>query len=578
MDGIKLIPYGMTNFESIIRDNYYYVDKTRYLAEMERTARFFFFVRPRRFGKTLFLNMMELYYDVLRKDAFEELFGGLYVGRHPTEYRNQYFVLKLNFSGVSANPDTMEAMFNEYCASVIRAFIVKYACFLPDTLKDEVEAASDASGKLGTLCRNMALLGLKMYLILDEYDNFANNVLASYGSAEYTRLTHGDGFLREFLKTVKDHTDRVIERMYITGVSPVTMDDLTSGFNIADNYSTDRRFNGMIGFSEAEVRQLLGYYESQGRLRHSIDDLLEVIRPWYDNYCFSRAALQDPSMYNSDMVLYFVNRYLGGQYPLENMIDSNCRTDYNKLRHLIQVDRKFGVNASVIQEIINTGGTFGVINTAFSVRDMVKTDNFKSLLFYYGMLSVQGSRGPMARLAIPNHVVQEQLYGYLADALRGAGQVDLNVDELNQLMFALAYEGDWQPYFTYIARQLAEQSAIREFMEGEAHVKGFILAYMGMNRYYMVLPEYEMNKGYSDFYMRPNFAQLPDIPFSYVVEVKYCERASKEDVMDKLVEEARKQLDRYAQCAKVQSTMGNTRLIKLAVVFRGWELARFVAV
>lgn len=547
MEETKLIPYGMTDFARIIRDNYYYVDKTRYLAEMEQAASFFFFVRPRRFGKSLFINMMEHYYDVFQKEAFDELFGKLYVGTHPTPHRNKYLVLKLNFSGISASPDEMQHSFEVYTARMLDAFAEKYAAFFADDFVNLVHHTSKVSGKLDLLCTTMSRLGLRMYLILDEYDNFANNVLASYGTSHYTRLTHGDGFLREFLKKVKDYTDRVIERMYITGVSPVTMDDLTSGFNIADNYSTDPRFNNMIGFSETEVRTLLAYYERQGKLNESVDRLVEIIKPWYDNYCFSCEALCEALMYNSDMVLYFVNRYIGTGRPPQNMIDANCRTDYNKLRHLIQVDRTFGVNASVIQEIINTGGTHGLINPAFSVKDMVKTDNFKSLLFYYGMLTIDHVEMGDTFLAIPNQVVREQLYGYLVEAYRNAGQMDLNVDELNQLMKRLAYKGEWKPYFAYIADQLEKQSAVREFMEGEAHVKGFILAYMGMNRYYMVLPEYEMNKGYSDFYMQPNLVQLPDMPFSYVVEVKYCQRGSKEEVVDKLVEEASWQLHRYAQ-------------------------------
>lgn len=574
----KLIPYGMTDFTRIIRENYYYVDKTRYISEMERVASFFFFVRPRRFGKSLYLNMLEDYYDCYRKEAFEELFGQLYIGQHPTPNRNKYLVLHMDFSGISANPATMQVMFDEYSGSVLNAFVQKYAALLPNSLLADVQEATTAVNKLGVVCLTLQRLNLKMYLVLDEYDNFANNILASYGTTRYRALTHGDGFLREFLKTVKIYTGSVIERMYITGVSPVTMDDLTSGFNIADNYSTDARFNGMIGFSEAEVRTLLTYYQQQGKLAHTIDELVGMMKPWYDNYCFSSRSLQEPSMYNSDMVLYFVNRYLGDQLAPDQMIDSNCRTDYNKLRHLIQVDRKFGINASVIQEIITTGSTYGIINPAFSVEDMVKPDNFKSLLFYYGMLTIKGARGPRMQLSIPNQVVREQLYDYLAEAYRNTEQMDLNVDELNDLMYGMAYEGEWESYFRYIAAQLKAQSAIREFMEGEAHVKGFILAYMGMNPYYMVQPEYEMNKGYSDFYMQPNLPQLPDMPYSYVVEVKYCARDSKDDLLDELLAEAAAQLDKYARCEKIRQTKGHTELRKLAVVFRGWSLEKFVRV
>lgn len=578
IEDMKLIPYGMTDFASIIRNNYYYIDKTAYLSEMERTASFFFFVRPRRFGKSLFLNMLEYYYDCLAKDDFEELFGGLYVGSHPTDLRNSYLVLKMSFAGISGNPEKMEDDFENYGCLILDGFARKYRSLFSDGFVEAVADCKTVKAKLVFICISMKEQDLKMYLILDEYDNFANNVLSSYGDSRYHALTHGDGFLRDFLKIVKDHTDKVIERMYITGVSPVTMDDLTSGFNIASNQSTNPVFNGMIGFTEIEVRGILEYYIQQGRITHSADQLIEIMKPWYDNYCFSKDCLEGAPMYNSDMVLYFINSYLSRKNPPEQMLDSNVRTDYNKLRHLIKVDKSFGKNASVIQEIITQGGTFGMIKDSFPAVEIAKTDNFKSLLFYYGMLTVSGSKGPMLQFSIPNQVVREQLYGYLADAYRSAGHLDLDVDELNQLMYGMAYLLEWENYFRYIADQLKAQSSIREFMEGEAHVKGFLLSYMGLNSYYMTFPEYEMNKGFSDFYMQPNLAQLPDMPYSYAIEVKYCHRDAGDAEMEKLLEDARGQLTRYAECPKVQAGKGTTEVIKIALVFRGWDLVRFVRI
>lgn len=575
---MKLIPYGVTDFASIIRNNYYYIDKTDYIAALERTARFFFFVRPRRFGKSLFLNMLEYYYDCLAKDNFDELFGGLYVGSHPTAIRNSYLVLKMSFSGITANPEKMENDFEHYGCLILDGFARKYRSLFSDGFVEAVAGCKAVKAKLVFICISMQEQNLKMYLILDEYDNFANNVLSSYGDSRYHALTHGDGFQRDFLKVVKDHTDKVIERMYITGVSPVTMDDLTSGFNIASNQSTNPVFNGMIGFTEVEVRGILGYYIEQGRITHSADELIEMMKPWYDNYCFSENCLDEPPMYNSDMVLYFVNSYLSRKMPPRNMLDSNVRTDYNKLRHLIKVDKSFGKNASVIQEIITLGGTFGVIKDSFPAVEIAKTDNFKSLLFYYGMLTFDHIEMGDLFLGIPNQVVREQLYGYLADVYKDVASLELDVSDLNQLMKRMAYLLEWENYFQYIADQLKAQSSIREFMEGEAHVKGFLLSYMGMNNYYMTFPEYEMNKGFSDFYMQPNLAQLPDMPYSYAIEVKYCHRDASDAENEKLLKDARMQLTRYAECPKVQTGKGTTEVIKIALVFRGWDLEKFIRV
>ena len=572
---IKKIPYGMTDFERIILENYYYVDKTQYIAKVEKVTSFFFFVRPRRFGKSLFLNMLGLYYDINQKDKFEKIFGNLYIGKHPTPDRNKYLVLTLNFSSVAANMDRLEETFNTYCKIVMDGFAERNAHLLGKEAAEKLHELKTGDALLGSLCQSAQNKGLKIYLILDEYDNFANNILVDYGNERYRSITHGSGFFRSFLKVVKDYSSSVIERIFLTGVSPVTMDDLTSGFNIADNYSSSPIFNNMMGFNEQEVRTLIDYYKSYRELPHTTDELITIMKPWYDNYCFAMKALKEPSMYNSDMVLYFMNHYMLNEDIPDNMLDANIRTDYNKLRHLILIDKNFGKNASIIQEIITQGETVGRIKESFPAVEIAQTDNFKSLLFYYGMLTIAGTRGPMLQLTIPNQVVREQLYGYLADAYRTAGHMDLDVDELNQLMYGMAYSREWESYFQYIATRLKEQSSIREFMEDEAHVKGFLLSYMGMNSYYITMPEYEMNKGFSDFYLIPNLPQLPDMPYSYAIEVKYCPRDAKDAEVEKLLEDAGMQLAQYVACPKVQEKKGTTEIIAIALVFRGWDLVKF---
>lgn len=578
MENVKKIPYGMTNFTAIIRDHYYYVDKTRYIREIENVARFFFIVRPRRFGKSLFLNMLSKYYDRYEVENFEELFGGLDIGSHPTENRNKYLVMKLNFSSISADPERMLSSFTDYCSVEFIGFVEKYKELIGQDLLDELRTSRtimSASGMLNRICVAAQQRGLQLYLILDEYDNFANNILVNCGNGVYRDLTHGSGFLREFLKVVKVHTESVIDRIYITGVSPVTMDDLTSGFNIADNYSTDSRFNNMIGFNEEEVRDMLGYYHGQGKLSHPIDELVQMMKPWYDNYCFAAELIKEPSMYNADMVLYFVNRYLGNQRPPKQMIDTNCRTDYNKLRHLLRVDKSFGSNASIIQEIVTKGSTVGAIAASFPAENIVKPENFKSLLYYYGMLSISKSQGTKTLLSIPNQVVREQLYNYLIEIYNDTAELGLDMGKLDELMYFMAYEGNWEDYFRFISSELDGHSSIREFIEGEAHVKGFMLAYMGMNSYYITRPEYESNKGFADFFMQPNLLLLPDMKYSYAIEIKYCKRGSTETEVEQLKAEARKQLHQYASSAWIQHDKGTTELIAIALVFRGWKLESF---
>ena len=568
----KLIPYGMTDFPAIIRNNYYYVDKTEYIRQIEQTARFFFFVRPRRFGKSLFLNMLECYYDCKTEKQFDELFGNLYVGKHPTPDRNKYLVLKMSFSSIVSDPEKMEASFNSNCDMIFTDFCLKYADLLPPDTLEMVQQKEVASEKLTVVCLSLRRQGLKMYLILDEYDNFANNVLVNYGNTRYRSLTHGDGFLRNFLKTVKDYTDRVVERMYITGVSPVTMDDLTSGFNIGTNYSLSPKFNEMIGFTEEEVRHMLTYYSTTSHFNHTVDELLDIMQPWYDNYCFAQGRYGETTMYNSNMVLYFIKNYLDndGKAP-QNMIESNIRVDYEKLRMLIRKDKEFAHDASIIQTLVSQGYITGDLKESFPAVNITTPDNFVSLLYYFGMLTISGTYEGKTKLTIPNQVVREQLYAYL---LSTYDEADLNFSsyEKNELSSSLAYRGDWQTYFGYIADCLKRYASQRDKQKGEFFVHGFTLAMTAQNRFYRPISEQDTQAGYVDIFLCPLLEIYSDMKHSYIVELKYAKYKDSKSRVEELRQEAITQANRYADTETVRNAIGTTMLHKIVVVYKGMDM------
>ena len=575
---MKALPYGISDFPRIMREDYYYVDKTRYIEMLERQPPYLFLIRPRRFGKSLFLAMLEAYYSIDYADRFEELFGELHIGRHPTRRHNSYMVLRFNFSEVSSKLETVERSFSEYCCMVMKNFILKYEHLLgsgvwkivnPDETNPEQMLAALKEYVSRTDCP-------RIYLLIDEYDNFTNTILSSYGQERYREKTHGDGLIRGFFNNVKASTSNAgaaVERLFITGVSPITMDDVTSGFNIGTNISMLPQFNNIIGFSEGEVREMIAYYKDEGSLPEdvTVDGLVKIMKPWYDNYCFSSRKLEE-RMFNSDMTLYFLNSYLQQQLPPEMMVDNNIRTDYNKLRHLVQIDKTFGANASVIQQIVAEGSTTAHIATSFPAEKMTDTENFKSLLFYFGMLSIQGTDFGSAILGIPNLTVREQLYTYLVEAYREAKMFDLDLSSFSGLVKEMALRGEWEPVFRFFAQELKRQSAIREFIEGEAHVKGFLLAYLGLTQGYVILPEHESSKGYADFYMMPDLLHQPDIAYSYIVEVKYAKRDASDAEIASLKKEAADQLRSYAADERVLGTKGHTRLGLITLVFKGWEL------
>ena len=575
---MKKLPYGISDFPRLISEDYYYVDKTRYIELLENQPNYLFLLRPRRFGKSLFLAMLETYYSVDYADRFEELFGELYVGKHPTKAHNKYLVLRFNFSEISSNPDEVERSFKAYCNAIIIRFIKKYEHLLGKEIWEELDGEEEVPGLLlGKIARYISDKNCPhIYLLIDEYDNFTNTLLSTYGTERYRKTTHGEGFIREFFNIIKAATtgpDAAIDRLFITGVSPVTMDDVTSGFNIGMNISMNPEFNSIIGFSTEEVRWMIGYYKSEGALPEAVavDDLLEEMRPWYDNYCFSE-EMSDEHMFNSDMTLYFLNAYMQRHKPPKMMVDTNIRTDYNKLRHLVQIDKRLGANTSVIQQLVAEGQVTANIALSFPAERMVDTDNFKSLLFYFGMLSIQGTDFGDTILGIPNLTVREQLYTYLVEAYRNASMFDLDMTHLSSLVKGMALHGDWQPVFRYFADELERQSAVREFIEGEAHVKGFLLAYLGLTKGYIILPEHESSKGYADFYMMPDLIRQPEIAYSYIVEVKYARRDATDAEISALKAQAAEQLHRYAADEKVQKSKGNTQLRLLILVFRGWEL------
>ena len=572
----KLLPYGMTDIKRIIQENYYYVDKSPFISTLENTSSFVFLIRPRRFGKSLFLALLEAYYDVARKHEFDSIFGNLWIHKNQTPNRNKYLVLRLNFSTLDNRLEHIEQSFHTRLGFCFGSFADKYAAYYPANFKEQMMALPMLSDKLFFLFEETAKTENKLYLFIDEYDNFSNTILAEYGNTTYKNLTHGTGFFRNFFNVLKGGTtgvDSALERLFITGVSPVTMDDVTSGFNIGLNISTISTFNSIIGFTEEEVRSFFEYYKSEGLLKHEPQEMIDLIKPWYDNYCFAEESIGTTTMYNSDMLLFFMAKYIPNSKPPKELIDPNVRTDYNKLRHLIRIDSTIENNAKVIQTIVNEGSIVAKLMDSFPAEDIAQYNHFISLLYYYGMLTIKGIKRGAINFAIPNHVVREQYFGYLIRTYENAYDFRLNTDTLFQLLQGMAYDGEIEPYFAYIADCLAKQSRIREFIEGEAHVKGFLLAYMGFTSAFMMYPEYESGKGYTDFYMAPRYQAYPDMPFSFAIEVKYLKRDENREVrLPQVINEATEQLNRYVLGEEIQALKGPTIIRKIVVVFQGWEL------
>lgn len=569
----KLLPYGMMNFADIRLDNYYYVDKTSFIPVIEQSDRFFFFIRPRRFGKSLTLNMLQHYYDVRTRDKFDALFGDLYIGKHPTRDRNSYLVLYLNFSGISGELHNYRQGLDAHCNTSFDYFCDIYAEYLPKGIKEVLNEKAGAVEQLDYLYHQCELAGQQIYLFIDEYDHFTNAILSDAESIHrYTEETHKEGYLRAFFNRVKAGTYSSIKRCFITGVSPVTMDDLTSGFNIGTNYSLTPKFNAMMGFTEDEVREMLTYYSTKAPFHHTVDELIELMKPWYDNYCFAQECYDQPTLYNSNMVLYFVKNYIdnNGKAP-RNMIESNIRIDYEKLRMLIRKDKEFAHDASIIQTLVSQGYITGELKDGFPAANIVDSDNFVSLLYYFGMLTVSGTYKGKTKLIIPNQVVREQLYTYLLNTYNEA-DLSFNNHEKDELSSALAYDGAWQSYFDYIADCLKRYASQRDKQKGESFVHGFTLAMTAQNRFYRPISEADTQSGYVDIFLSPMLEIYPDMSHSYIIELKYARYKDPESRVEELRAEAIAQTSRYADTDRVKNAIGTTQLHKIVVVYKGMEM------
>ena len=569
----KLLPYGMMNFADIRLDNYYYVDKTSFIPVIEQSDRFFFFIRPRRFGKSLTLNMLQHYYDVRTRDKFDALFGDLYIGKHPTRDRNSYLVLYLNFSGISGELHNYRQGLDAHCNTSFDYFCDIYAEYLPKGIKEVLNEKAGAVEQLDYLYHQCELAGQQIYLFIDEYDHFTNAILSDAESIHrYTEETHKEGYLRAFFNRVKAGTYSSIKRCFITGVSPVTMDDLTSGFNIGTNYSLTPKFNAMMGFTEDEVREMLTYYSTKAPFHHTADEWIELMKPWYDNYCFAQECYDQPTLYNSNMVLYFVKNYIdnNGKAP-RNMIESNIRIDYEKLRMLIRKDKEFAHDASIIQTLVSQGYITGELKDGFPAANIVDSDNFVSLLYYFGMLTVSGTYKGKTKLIIPNQVVREQLYTYLLNTYNEA-DLSFNNHEKDELSSALAYDGAWQSYFDYIADCLKRYASQRDKQKGESFVHGFTLAMTAQNRFYRPISEADTQSGYVDIFLSPMLEIYPDMSHSYIIELKYARYKDPESRVEELRAEAIAQTNRYADTDRVKNAIGTTQLHKIVVVYKGMEM------
>ena len=600
------IPYGMADFRAIREEGYLYVDKTRFIRDMEND-RHVFLLRPRRFGKSCWVSILQHYYDRTRKDNFEALFAGTDIGREPTANRSRYAVLRLNFSAFSKELATLQENFEEYCDTRLHGMLKDNADVFPEEAARRILSRRNTGARLNALFLHAEQLGVRLFLLIDEYDNFANIILAGEGLAAYNAITHGSGWFRDFFATLKEGTESGnLERLFITGVSPVTMDDVTSGFNIGTNISFRAKYNDIVGFTEAEVRSLVEMYRELGVFDEEADAAMAVMREWYNGYRFAKGATED--MYNTNMVLYYLDRSIPNDEGPEDLVDANVRIDYGKLRHLVLVNRDatlaaeraaadpprrisnrdellnaetIGLNGNfdVLREVMAVGLVDGELQPSFPMDQLGQRENFLTLLHCFGLLSIREVADGRTRLGVPNQTVRRLMYGYLRDAYRDVGVFSVDLLRFADLTWAMARDGAWRPAVDFLAEALVRQTSVRDYVQGERALQSFFAAYLGAASCFVFHTEQELAKGYADMVLTPLTVQYPTLRHGFVIELKYLKRGDDgEASAQSALDAAKEQLRGYLRDERLTRQHPTVRFAGIALVFRGWELVGAEAV
>ena len=538
---IKKLPYGISNYQELVEDNYYYVDKTMYIEMLENIVdKRIIFLRPRKFGKTLFTSTLENYYDILKKDKFEVLYKDTYIGKNPTKLKNSYHILRFNFSGIdTSDEETTMRGFKSKTISSIRYFIQKY------NLDFYINENEDAENVLDNLIKAFSIqkANEKIYVIIDEYDHFANELLG-FNTDQFKSLVSKNGKVRKWYEVLKEGTETVIDRIFITGVAPITLDSLTSGFNIGSDITRDEEFNEMLGFTEQELIKLV---DEQNISKEKQLELLPIMKENYDGYKFSVHGKE--KIYNSNMCLYFLKDYVRlGRIP-ENLVDVNIASDYSKIGKMLDLC-KGEKREEIIEKTVSGEGILSEITQKFNPAMEFTDTDLVSMLYYLGYLTIEGIEVGFPKLKVPNKVMREIYAEYF---LKTLGQEFNNgiIDSYSEITKELALEGKIDKIIEILQKYLKNLSN-RDYQRFDEKYIKLIFYCISMNlKIYNVKSELEVQREYPDILLVPR-----DRAKGYnavMIEFKYLKKVEESKLKEKQ-KEAKEQILKYSNYDEIKDT------------------------
>ena len=538
------LPYGLSDFKRIIEEKYYYIDKTNFIEKIENSSDFLFFLRPRRFGKSLTISMLYYYYDIYFKDEFNSIFKDTYILNNPTPLKSSFYILRFDFSAVDTTD--YENSFRTHLDIRIDSFCDKYNIPIIDT--------KNPINRLEVLFIYCSKYNLPIYILIDEYDNFVTKLLINDLNAYKNIVTSKNAIYKEFFTMLKVGTSGAVKKIFMTGVSPLAIYDVTSGNNISKNISLEENFNDMVGVTKDELLDMIKFYH----LEDKKDEIISRCNEWYNSYRFNEDI--EYTIYNSDMILYYFDSMIRTDKEPRDLIDTNVRTDYSKLKFLVYSNKKLNGNFKMLNQLILGEDVFvDKIKDNFSAFELANEENFKSFIYSLGFITMKKELFRL-KLTIPNQTLKKLLSEFIDYAYEDFDDYTMKIGTLNDHLAQLAINKDLK-VFHYIAEVIKESTSIRDYIDGENFVKAYLMAYLNLNNFYELKSEVESNKGYIDILLDPI---QEEVPYGVIIELKYIKRSEfNKNILQKEIKQAKKQLSQY--------DMGS-RYIKIALVFNGWEL------
>ncbi len=559
------IPYGKSDYRTLMEENYFYQDRTMYIQTLENWGpTYLLYLRPRRFGKSLWLSTLRYYYGLQHREAFDMLFGKTFIGQNPTASANTYMVLNFDFSSI--NTSTEKGVRDGFLSNVLKGvevFLSTYSSFFTKEQTKSILQQTEANEAIKLLFNAYLVnqINHKIYILIDEYDHFANELI-SFNFNYFLDIVIKNGYVRKYYEALKIATGQgIVANIFMTGVSPITVDSLTSGFNIAKNISLSTTFHQMVGFDEKEVGGILAGVEMPVE---DIPSALTDMRLWYNGYLFNPDL--DKKVYNPNMVLYFADEYAEQRkYPRE-MLDVNIASDYSKIQKMFNIQGKAEQHLSILTELLETGEVTATLTAQYSFERGFTKDDLVSLLFFMGFLTIKSESLGRYTFVFPNYVIKKLCADYFLHTILQRNNLPIDNGPVNEAIINMATTGDPTAFFEQVKLILKHFSPRDAAHFNENTLKAIIVSLLHQQSFYYIHSEYETDWAYMDIFLEAIRGQKPN--FDVTMELKYVKKAGK-TATNTLLKTASEQLQAYLDAPKFNT---RTNLKSFVVVVAGEKL------